>query len=201
MSLIILRNTISSTNSVASHSTWVNAKGTCSISITCISNVLMIHLFKWLTSMMLLSIEIVHSSLLSSIALPDVLHEVSIVHSISHLCLVVSAFIWSLRIGESSYSCLIKHLLLLIHLSVHMWQHLMNPRVISRLEQNSMMRSVHFINTQRSITSSITSSLLSHSISHEKCLIWLLSTKPINRNIDYKTLCNNNLLTFHWFFK
>jgi hypothetical protein len=38
---------------------------------------------------MLLSIEIVHI-LLPSIALSDILHEVSIVHGISHLCLILT---------------------------------------------------------------------------------------------------------------
>jgi hypothetical protein len=46
-------------------------------------------LFEWLSSLMLLCLEIVHI-LLASIALSDVLHEVSIVHCVSHLGLVLS---------------------------------------------------------------------------------------------------------------
>ena len=75
--------------------------------------------------MMLLSIKIVHA-LLSSIALSDVFHEVSIVHCISHLGLVLSTFVGALRSTESSNSGLIKHLLFLIHLSIDVWQHLVN---------------------------------------------------------------------------
>ena len=86
----------------------------------------MIHLFEWLTSMMLLSVEIVHA-LLPSIALPDILHEVSIVHCVSHLGLVLSSFVGVLRSTKSSNSGLVEHLLLLINLSIDVWQHLVNP--------------------------------------------------------------------------
>ena len=131
--LIILWNTVSSSNSVASHSTWVDTKWACSIPIACIGNVLMIHIFKWLTSVMLLGIEIVHS-LLSSIALSNVLHEVSIIHCVSHLCLIMSTLIWILWVGKSTYSGLIEHLLFLVHLAIYMRQHLMNSWIICWLK-------------------------------------------------------------------
>ena len=192
MSLIILSNSVSCSNPIASYSTRVYAKRASTISITSISDVLVIHIFKWLTSMMLLSIEIIHC-LLSSIALSNVLHEVSIVHSISHLSLIMSSFVRTLWIAKSTYSGLIEHLLFLIHLSINMWQHFMNSWVISWLEQNTMVGCIHFIDAQRSIACSIASSLLSHSVSHEKCLIWFLGTKPINRKmINYIRKCLKN---------
>jgi vesicle coat complex subunit len=46
-------------------------------------------LFEWLSSLMLLCLEIVHI-LLASIALSYILHEVSIVHCVSHLSLVLT---------------------------------------------------------------------------------------------------------------
>ena len=70
--------------------------------------------------MMLLSLEIVHI-LLPSITLSDILHEVSIIHSISHLSLILSLFIRILWIAKSSDSGLIEHLLFLIHLTIYMW--------------------------------------------------------------------------------
>ena len=146
MSLIILCDSISSTDSVASNTTWVNAEGACIISITCLSNVLLIYLFKWLSSLMLLSIEIVHI-LLPSIALSDILHEVSIVHGISHLCLILTTtttFIGSLWSTKSSNSGLVEHLLLLI-LSIYMWEHLVNSWIICWLEENTMMGGIHLI--------------------------------------------------------
>ena len=185
MSLVtICCNSIRSSNSVAAYSTWIDPKGAGTISITCLSN-LVIHLFEWL-ALMLLSVEIVHI-LLPSIALSDVFHEVSVVHCISHLCLIlvlISSFLRSLRIAKSSNSGLVEHLLFLIHLTIYVGEHLMNPWIISWLKQNTIMSCVHFINAKRSVASGIASSLLSHSVSHEKCLIWFLSAKPIFRKWD-----------------
>ena len=75
--------------------------------------------------MVLLGVE-VGRLLLPSIALSDIFHEVSIIHSVSHLCLIMLTFLRILRISESSNSGLIEHLLLLIHLAVDMWKHLMD---------------------------------------------------------------------------
>ena len=87
----------------------------------------MIHLLKWLTTMMLLGIEIVHI-LLPCIALSDVLHEISIIHGVSHLGLILGiSFTGVLRTSKSSNSCLIEHLLFLVHLSIYMGKHLVNP--------------------------------------------------------------------------
>ena len=91
MSLIVLGNTIGCANSVAANATRVDAEGAGSISVTCVGDVLMVHLIKWLSSMMLLRLEIIHI-LLSSVALSDVFHEVSIIHSVSHLCLILPSF-------------------------------------------------------------------------------------------------------------
>ena len=75
--------------------------------------------------MMLLSIEIVHA-LLSSIALPDILHEVSIIHGVSHLSVViVLSLVGALRAGKATNSRLVEHLFL-VHLSIYMRQHFMN---------------------------------------------------------------------------
>jgi len=134
MSLIILGNAVCSPNSVASDTTWVDAKRACSISITGVGHVLVIHLFKWLSSLMLLCLEIVHI-LLASIALSDVLHKVSIVHCVSHLGLVLSTtFAWILRISKSTYSCLIEHLFLVhLTLTIYMREHFVNSWVVSWL--------------------------------------------------------------------
>jgi len=176
MGLIILGNTVSCTDSVVANTAWVNAKWAGSISVTCVGDVLMVHLLKWLSSLMLLSLEIIHI-LLSSIALSDVFHEVTIVHGVSHLCLVLLSFVWGLRISETTNSCLVEHLLFLSDLTINMREHLMNSWVISRLEENTMMSCVHLINAKRPITSCIASSLLPHSVCHEESLIWFLSTE------------------------
>ena len=89
--LIILGNTVGCTNSVAANSAGVDAEGASSISITRVGDVLVVHLVKWLSSMVLLCLEIIHI-LLSSIALSDVFHEVAIIHSVSHLRLILASF-------------------------------------------------------------------------------------------------------------
>jgi len=48
-----------------------------------------------------------------------------------------------------------------------------------------MMSSVHFIDAQRSVSSSVAASLLPHSVCHEESLIWFLSTKPIIKDMIY----------------
>ena len=96
MSLIIRCDTIGCSNSITSHSTRVDTKAAGSISITSISNGGMVDIFKMLLSMMLLGIKIIYP-LLPSITLSDILHEVSIIHSISHLSIVImTAFIGTL---------------------------------------------------------------------------------------------------------
>lgn len=178
MGLIILGNTVSCSNPVASNTAWVDAKRACSISITSVGNILMMSLVERLSSMMLLSLEIVHI-LLSSIALSDVFHEVTIVHSIPHLCLVlVTTFAWILRISKSANPRLIKHLLFL-DLTIDMGEHLMNPWIICWLQKDTVVSGVHLINAQRSVTSCVTAALLPHSVCHKESLIWFLSTKPI----------------------
>lgn len=72
---------------------------------------------------MLLSIEVVWRLLLPSIALSDIFHEIAIIHCVPHLSLIMLTFLGILRIGESTNSCLIEHLLLLIHLTVDMREH------------------------------------------------------------------------------
>ena len=132
MSLVILGNTVSCTDSVISNTAWVDTKWACAISITCVA-ILMMILIEWLASMMLLCLEIIHI-LLSSVALSDVFHEVAIVHGVSHLCLVlVTTFAWVLRITKTTNSSLIEHLLL-VNLTIDMWEHLMNPWIIGWLE-------------------------------------------------------------------
>ena len=201
MSLIILRNSICCSNPIASNTAWINAEWARSISITCTGNILMIHVvIEVLTTMMLLSVEVIWCCLLlTGIALTNVLHEVPIVHGISHLSLILlCTFLWVLRISESSYSSLIEHLLFLIDLTIDMRKHLMNPWVICRLEQDTMMCGIHFIYWEGSVPSSIASSLFPHSVSHEKCLIRFLSTKPM-KIILIKKVNIDIWLTFHSF--
>ena len=131
VSLIILSHAISGTNSVASNATWVDTKWACTISITCVGNVLLGLLIERLSSLMLLGLEIIHI-LLTSITLSDILHEVAIVHGISHLSLIIASFIWALRSSKATDSSLVEHLFL-IDLSIYMREHFMNSGVISWL--------------------------------------------------------------------
>ena len=179
MSLIILRYSIRRSNSIAPNSTWIDAKWAGTISITSVSH--LIHIVKMLTSMVLLGIKVVCCHLLlASIALSNVLHKVSIVHRVAHLGLILlSTFLRILWICKSSNTSLIEHLLFIIHLTIDMRKHLMDPRVICWLKQYTMMSCVHFIDRQRPVPCSIASSLFSHSISHKECLIRFLSSEPI----------------------
>lgn len=75
--------------------------------------------------MMLLCVEIVYG-LLACIALPNVFHEISIIHGVSHLSVViVLSLVGALRAGKATNSRLVEHLFL-VHLSIYMRQHFMN---------------------------------------------------------------------------
>lgn len=174
--LVVLRYAIGSPNTVISNTAWVNTKWTCAISITCISNALMVDVLKVLR-MVLLSVEIVHC-LLACIALPNVFHEISIIHGVSHLSVVVvGTFVGRLWTSKTSNSCLIEHLFL-VHLAIYMREHFMNSRIIGWLKHYTMMSSIHFIDAQWSITSSVASSLFPHPVCHEESLVWFLCSQP-----------------------
>lgn len=86
--LIILGYAVSCSDSVAANPCRIYAERACSVSVTCVGDVLVVHLVEWLPSMVLLSLEIVHI-LLAGVALSDIFHEVAIIHRVSHLSLVL----------------------------------------------------------------------------------------------------------------
>ena len=118
--------------------------------------------------------------LMASVALPNVLHEVAVEHGLPHLLRL--SIIGSCHIvlvdSESSNSCLIEDLLLLLVHAIHIWQHLVDPAVVGRLKHDALLSCIHLIDAEWPV--SICASLLSHAVGHEKGLILLLGTKPIN---------------------
>jgi len=134
--------------------------------------------------------------LLPSVTLPQLGHEVTIEHGLSHLSILLSlSELIGLRrsscnLVEASYSCLIEHLLL--SELVYIRKHFVNSRVICWLKHDAGLSCVHFIDRKGSVASSIAASLFSHAISHEERLIWLLGTQPKQNWVK------NRLLTFRW---
>ena len=129
------------------------------------------------TSSISIATRIFIITVLASIALSELCHEITIEHSLSHLgILLVIALLLTLCI-ESTYSCLVEHLLLL-----DVWQHLVDTRIICGLKHDASLCCIHFINRERTLVSCSCvwwASLLAHTICHEECLIWFLSTEPI----------------------
>ena len=132
MSLIIRCDTIGCSNSIVAYSTRVNTKRAIAFSFTILIHHTMIKVLS--CNSLLSTTESIHSltaacsniALMTSITRSHVLHEVTIKHSLTHLCLLLICHILVLLVStKSSNSCLIEHLLLLIHL-VHIWQHFMD---------------------------------------------------------------------------
>lgn len=125
--------------------------------------------------------EILHGLAVTSITLSELGHEVSIEHGLSHLYLLilVTHLIWSIAAwAKTANSCLVEHLIL-IGLSVHVGQHVVDSRVIGWLQHDSSLSSVHLVYWEWSITTNdiATSSLLPHTVSHEESLVWLLGSE------------------------
>ena len=56
----------------------------------------------------------------------------------------------------------------------------MDSGIVSRLQHDTGMCGVHFVDGEGSVTRSVAaSSLLPHPVGHEESLVWLLRTKPI----------------------
>ena len=109
MSLVVCGRGICSSNPLVSDSTGIGGKTTADISVTCHRLILVLILVARLTS----------------VALSELCHEVTIEHSLPHLCLLLGLRkLVTIILVESSNPCLVEHLLL-IQL-VDIWQHLMN---------------------------------------------------------------------------
>jgi hypothetical protein len=120
--------------------------------------------------------------LATTIALPTIagshfVHEVSIEHGLSHLLLLdVSGLVYA----EVAYFCLIKDLIFLwVSSSANGWEHFVDARVVSRLEHDSSVCCVHFVNAQRPILRILRPTLFPHPVSHKEGLVGLLGGKPI----------------------
>lgn len=56
----------------------------------------------------------------------------------------------------------------------------MDSGIVGRLQHDTGMCGVHFVDGERSVTRSVAAStLLPHPVGHEESLVWLLRTKPI----------------------
>jgi hypothetical protein len=84
----------------------------------------MIDILKMLR-MMLLCVKVING-LLACVALSNVFHEISIIHGVSHLSvIIVLTLVGALRPSKTTNSCLIEHLFL-VHLTIYMRKHFMN---------------------------------------------------------------------------
>lgn len=119
---------------------------------------------------------------LTSIALPQLSHEVAIEHRLSHLTGLLSLrklVVLTHRLVEAAYSGLVEDLFL-VQL-VYIRQHFVDAGVIGRLQHNASLSSIHLIYTERSVALCLISSLLPHSISHKESLIRLLGSQPMKK--------------------
>lgn len=84
--------------------------------------------------------------LITFVAYSHLFHKVPISNSLSKLVLLIGLSNVLVLVGsESSHPCLIEDLLFLVHL-VDVGKHLVNPRIISRLQEHAMLGRVHLIN-------------------------------------------------------
>jgi hypothetical protein len=71
---------------------------------------------------------------MTSVALSELGHEVSIEHCLPHLHLLVGRhFVGSTVVAagaKATNPCLIENLVVLISLTVHIWKHVVNSRII-----------------------------------------------------------------------
>lgn len=115
---------------------------------------------------------------LSRVRLPQLCHEVAVEHGLPHLSVLLGLrqLVGVLASGvETAHSRLIEDLLLVELVDVR--QHLVDPRVIRRLEHDASLSCVHFIDGQGPVARGI-ASLLPHPVGHEEGLIWFLCSEP-----------------------
>jgi hypothetical protein len=127
--LVVRSSSVSRSNPAVCGSTLIYAKGAAAISVVGLS---MDHLLT-------LAIEVVIAlrrliCLITFVTYSHLLHKVPIANSLSKLVLLIGLSNVLVLVGsESSHPCLIEDLLFLIHL-VDVGKHLVNPRIVSRLQ-------------------------------------------------------------------
>jgi hypothetical protein len=173
VSLVARTSRVCSTYSLVADTTRLGSKAAASISLA--SWVLVLSMATGLSAV----------PVLASIALTKLCHEVAIEHCLPHLRCLLSLrqlVILAARV-ETTHASLVEHLLL-IEL-VHIGQHLMDSRVIGRLEHNPCLGGVHLVYAQRSVAISLAAtSLLSHAVCHEEGLIGLLGTETTTKRLE-----------------
>jgi hypothetical protein len=139
--LIVRSSSISGSNPAVCSSSLIYAKRATIISIVRLS---MDHLLALSAEIVIVLWRLIH--LISFVAYFNLLHKVSISKSLSKLVLLIRLSNILVLVGsKSSHPCLIEDLLFLIHL-VDIGKHLMNPRIVSRLQEHAMLGGVHLIN-------------------------------------------------------
>lgn len=123
---VLMSDSTSCSNSIVSNTAGSCSEGTCSIT----SVALVHHLAHVVLSLLGLSLEASHGTIVSGIALSQLGHEVSVKHCLSHLDLLLAG-VASLRAidAEAANSSLIENLILLVcyHVtSIDVWKHLVN---------------------------------------------------------------------------
>ena len=133
--LIILSNTICSSNSIIAHSTRINAERAISISFI-LTHHAMIEMLT--LDRLLLPTKPIHGCsaslrLMPGITLSHIFHEITIEHCLTHLLLIISVLL-HIRVllsisTESSHSGLVERLLFLVHL-IHIGKHFMDSGIV-----------------------------------------------------------------------
>ena len=162
MGLVVSSRCVCSSNPLVSNPTSIGRKTASGISVT------------------LLVLILILIPILSSVALPQLGHEVAIEHSLPHLILLLGLsqlVVLRSRI-ETSHSSLVEHLLLVQ--SIHVGEHLMDAGVVGGLKHDAGLGGVHLIYAQRPVAPVVVgASLLLHPVGHEESLVRFLSSKPI----------------------
>lgn len=146
---------------------------------------MMVHVLVLLAMCWYLTVKSVYRFLMSPITLSQLRHEIAIEHGLTHLGLLLGlSELLALIDAEAAHTRLVEHLLL-VHLLVDIWQHLVDSRVIGRLQHAGLSR-VHLVYAQWSISLGVAAStLFPHSLSHKEGLIGFLCTQhsvhPLSR--------------------
>ena len=109
--------------------------------------------------------------LLSGIASFHLTHEVSIDLSISHVSILIilrkfTSMTWC-WIKSSSFSLIESTWFS----TLYVWKHIVDSRIIRRLQHDTIVSCIHFIDAERTILSICTSTLFSNSVCHKESLI------------------------------
>lgn len=120
------------------------------------------------------------------VALAQLRHEVTVEHCLPHLHLLVSGhLIRSTMVAaraEPANARLVEDLLVLGALAVDRGQHVVDPRVVRRLQHDACVRRVHLVDVGAAAISTndiAATALLPHPVRHEESLVWLLRAEPI----------------------